>query len=399
KYEITIRDFEKASGYCSCKDFKYNKLGTCKHLIFAHDKLNIKHQEATKEQKVNYPYIELYCDPLNNYQITYYHNQSEEANEIVESMFGKNNNYLSEDSYPNFLKSINKYQENKKILIRNEVNEVIDKYFENTILANIEREHQIDFFKIKANLYDYQKEGIKYSIYKKGAIIADEMGLGKTIQAIAVALSKQEIFDFKRCLIICPASLKEQWKKEIEKFTDEKAIIVEGDRFDRKKIYQKEKTYFLITNYEAVLRDVTILQNFPPDFMILDEAQRIKNYETKTAEAVKSIPKKHSLVITGTPLENNLSELYSIMQFVDPHLLTPLWEFSMNHCLFDKSKKNKITGYYNLLNLKKRLQSIVIRREKREVLNELPPIQENNVPVELSREQAEIHLGYAQAIM
>jgi SNF2 family DNA or RNA helicase len=133
--------------------------------------------------------------------------------------------------------------------------------------------------------------------------------------------------------------------------------------------------------------------------VILDEAQRIKNYDTKTSHAVKSIPRKHSLVITGTPIENKLIDLYSIMNFIDPHYLAPLWEFSMNHCLFDKSKKNKINGYYNLQDLKKRLQDKIIRREKAEVLEQLPEVQEMTVPIQLSQEQLEMHMGFARALM
>jgi len=119
----------------------------------------------------------------------------------------------------------------------------------------------------------------------------------------------------------------------------------------------------------------------------------------KTSGAIKSIPKKHSLVITGTPLENNLRELYSIMQFVDPRLLSPQWEFSMNHCTFDKSKKNKITGCFNLQALKEKLSAVVIRREKRAVLDQLPPVREHNIPIWLSEEQKEIHAGYARIVM
>ncbi|RMI00764.1 MAG: helicase, partial [Calditrichaeota bacterium] len=207
------------------------------------------------------------------------------------------------------------------------------------------------------------------------------------------------IFGFRRTLVICPASLKYQWKSEIERFTDEKAVVVEGPREERQRIYRESDAYFLIANYEAVMRDVVTLMNHPPDMIILDEAQRIKNYETKTSFAVKAIPKKHSLVITGTPIENRLGDLYSIMNFIDPEILAPLWEFSMNHCLFDKSKKNVITGYYNLQALKERLAPWVIRREKKDVLDQLPAVQEVNVPINLHPEQSEMHAGFARALI
>src|SRR3989304_10570877 len=169
-------------------------------------------------------------------------------------------------------------------------------------------------------------------------------------------------------------------------------------RSDRHASYKSTDEFFLIANYEAVMRDITVIHKNPPDMIILDEAQKIKNYDTKTSHAVKSIPKKHSLVITGTPLENNLLDLYSIMNFIDPEVLAPQWEFSMNHCYFDKDKKNRVTGYYNLQELKNKLAGYGSRREKADVLKELPALQEVIVPVELHEAQAEIHAGLAKSL-
>ncbi len=398
-YNITIRDFNIGNGYCSCPDFKTNKLGTCKHLIYAIEKVknNFPINKLIKTQK--YPFTEVFCDPLYDYNISYFadKNISPEVKQLLNNYFG-NKQYILEEDYPKFLRFLNKANEQKQILIRPEVIEKIDKYFEVESINKLSKSIKPDFSKIKANLFEYQKEGILFSLFKKGNIIADEMGLGKTLQAIAIAIFKRDIFNFKNVLIICPSSLKYQWKNEIEKFTDEKAKVIEGTRDERHKSYKNNNSYFLITNYEAVLRDVTIIKKYPPDMIILDEAQKIKNYDTKTSSAVKSIPKKHSLVITGTPLENRLLDLYSIMNFIDPTVLAPQWEFSMNHCYFDKSKKNKITGYYNLQVLKDKLSNYIIRREKSDVFNELPDIQEIIVPIELTAEQAEMHSGFARSL-
>ena len=305
---------------------------------------------------------------------------------------------LFRSNYSQFLNFFNEAKEYKLILIRPEVNERIDKYFEHQSIAKLSGTVTPDFSKIKADLFEYQKESILFSLFKKGNIIADEMGLGKTLQAIAIALFKRDIYGFRKTLVICPASLKHQWKKEIEHFTDENAVIIEGVRDNRHAIYRDNDTYFMIANYEAVMRDVTVIHQFPPDLIILDEAQKIKNYDTKTSSAVKSIPKKHALVITGTPLENKLLDLYSIMNFIEPEILAPQWEFSMNHCLFDKSKKNRITGYYNLQTLKDKLSNYIIRREKKDVFKELPAVQEVVVPVVLHEAQAEIHAGLARSL-
>jgi SNF2 family DNA or RNA helicase len=177
---------------------------------------------------------------------------------------------------------------------------------------------------LNTRLYPYQMDGVRFALFKASALIGDEMGLGKTLQAIALAGLKQKVFRIQKVLVVSPASLKEQWKREIERFSDMQADIVAGNPQQRKNIYFTGKGLFKITNYEAVLRDVTLLGRFRPELVILDEAQRIKNFSTKTADAVKRIPRTHALVLTGTPLENKLEDVYSIVQFLEPRLLSPL---------------------------------------------------------------------------
>lgn len=398
-YEITIRDFDKQQGYCSCPDYRTNKLGTCKHLMYTLRQLNKKLPVKKLTQSQPFPFVEIYCDPLNDYHITYFYKSDLTLNvaALLEKHF-KGDQYIRPENYSEFLQFLQKAADIKKILIRPAVPKKIDKYFEQRQLAHLTQTAQPDFSKINGELFPYQKEGVRFALFKPGVIIADEMGLGKTLQAITTAVCKKDLFGFKKVLVICPASLKQQWQKEIEKFSRESAVIMEGSREKRQGIYENAEEYFVITNYAAVMRDVTFLINHPPDMIILDEAQRIKNYETKTSYAVKAIPKKHSLVITGTPLENRLIDLYSIVNFIDPEILAPLWEFSMNHCIFDKSKKNKITGYYNLQGLKERLSNWVIRREKKDVLEQLPDVQEVTVPVNLHPRQQEMHAGMARSL-
>lgn len=131
---------------------------------------------------------------------------------------------------------------------------------------------------------------------------------------------------------------------------------------------------------------------------MLDEAQRAKNYETKTASSLKNIRAKHKLVITGTPIENRLIDIFSIMGILDPEFLGPLWEFSYQHCLFDPDKPNKINGYYDLQKLNKKLEDVLIRREKRKVLNQLPNVRQIDIPLNLSPLQADYHASYAKGL-
>ncbi len=403
KYKITFRDFEKQTGYCSCPDFKTNKLGTCKHLMYAFD--FVEKQSILKKRKFSkkYPFIEIYLDPLNDYKITWYYPEKpeDEIHQLIFRFFGKSK-FLAENKVAHFLNFLYEAEIYKQIMIRPEVRKKIEQEYNQLALKKIVEgsnfNNAIQGVLKNIELFPYQIEGVEFASFKEGAIIADEMGLGKTIQAIATALVKKNLFHFSKTLIICPASLKDQWKREIEKYSDEKALIVDGLPDERHKIYKSAKEYFLIINYETVLRDVVELNKSNIDFIILDEAQRIKNYETLTAQSIKAINKKHALVITGTPIENRLIDLYSIVDFVDNNYLAPLWEFSYQYCYFDQNTKNKITGYYNLDNLKERISSILVRREKSQVIDQLPNISQIDIPVEMHELQADYHASFTRGI-
>ncbi len=395
-YKLTFRDIENQKGYCSCPDYQTNKLGTCKHLMFAFEKFKIT---DNKTLSAHYPFVEIYLDPLNDYKIRWFypHELPEDVRLLIDLYFTADST-LKEDKTPHFLNFIQRAELHKQIFIRPEVLNLVEENYNTKIIESLQERTTPDLSLLKANLYPYQKEGIVFSSYKRGAIIADEMGLGKTIQAIGTALIKKQLFGFKKTLIICPASLKSQWKSEIEKFCDEEAIVVEGFPNERGQIYQRNDAYFQIINYETVLRDGKAINKGDFDFIILDEAQRIKNFETITANAIKSLNKKHALVITGTPIENKLVDLYSIVEFIDPRMLSPLWEFSYQHCYFDHESKNKITGYYNLQELKNRLKKLLIRREKQDVLDQINKVTQIDVPVEMHPVQQDYHAGSAKAI-
>lgn len=298
----------------------------------------------------------------------------------------------------NLLNFIQEASPFEHLRIRPEVIEKVEAAFEKRMLESLQKAYSPDFSPIKAELYPYQKEGILFALFRKTAVIADEMGLGKTVQAIGTAILKKNIFDFTKTLIICPASLKEQWKKEIEKFSDEQALVIQGTPDERVQQYNDPAYFFFIINYETVLRDQVVINQAGFDLLILDEAQRWKNYETKTAASLSRIIVKHKLAITGTPIENRLIDIYSVMGILDPQFFGPLWEFSYQHCLFDPEKPNKINGYYNLQILNKKLDEILIRREKQNVLDQLPDLRQITIPVNLSPLQADYHASYAKGL-
>ncbi len=398
RYKITLRDFENETGYINNPDLKTNKLGTTKHIMYAFTALKDQPETYNKLSKF-YPFVEIYLDPLNNYRITWHypHSLKPEIAALIAKYFG-DKKYIEEDAVKDFLTFIREAAEQPKILVRPEVEEKIKKAWDKEMLEVVKKEEELDFSSLKGTLFPYQQEGVAFATFRDGAVIADEMGLGKTIQAIATAVMKKKLFDFKKTLIICPASLKEQWKQEIEKFSHEKAVVAEGLPEQRASLYRNSDAYFIIANYETVLRDWREMNRMETDFIILDEAQKIKNFSTITAQSIKLLEKKHALVITGTPIENRLIDLYSIIQFINPQFLAPLWEFSYQHCYFDENKADKITGYYNLQQLNERLKPILIRREKRKVLKELPQVTEITVPVALHPEQEVYHANYAKGI-
>ncbi len=163
------------------------------------------------------------------------------------------------------------------------------------------------------------------------ALLADEMGLGKTVQAIAACELLRQITGIRRILVISPASLKGEWEEQITKFTALPSLIIQGPRARRLRQYD-QPAFFSVASYEQIRSDVEEINTIlAPDVIILDEAQRIKNWQTKTAVSVKRLKSPYTFVLTGTPVENRIDEIYSITQFLDPYLFGPLFRFNRDY--------------------------------------------------------------------
>jgi SNF2 family DNA or RNA helicase len=170
---------------------------------------------------------------------------------------------------------------------------------------------------LKRRLYPYQRDGVLRFLAAGRLVLADDMGLGKTAQAIAAAHVLFRTHKVMRGLLIVPASLKDQWLREWRLFSDVPLSVVDGSPTGRAAVYRSTQRGFLVTNYEQVLRDLDLIQRWKPDLVVLDEAQRIKNWATKTAAYVKTLTPVFRLVLTGTPMENRLDELASLLDWVD----------------------------------------------------------------------------------
>ena len=174
---------------------------------------------------------------------------------------------------------------------------------------------------------------------------------------------------------------------------------MEGNLLERRKLYN-DSSFFKIINYELVRHDFDDLLKLRPDLIILDEAQRIKNWRAKTAMMVKSLPSRYAFVLTGTPLENRIDELYSIFQFLDPRILGPLWHFNDRFYELEKRESGtyKILGYKNIDQLRALIKPYILRRTRDEVLKDLPPRTDNNFFVEMTEKQWQAYSEFREKL-
>ena len=248
---------------------------------------------------------------------------------------------------------------------------------------------------LKVPLYPFQMRGVIFAAFRGRTILADDMGLGKTIQAIGAAELLARRRGIGRVLVVCPASVKHQWLSEITRFSERSGIVIDGSMEQRRAQYASE-AFFKIVNYELVRRDLEMVSALLPDLIVLDEAQRIRNWETATARTIKLLRSRYALVLTGTPLENKLEELYSVVQFIDGRRLGPAFHFLSEHR--QVNDKGKLIGYRNLDQVRQKLAPILLRRRRDEVLKDLPPRTDKIFRVPLSPEQADPYDGQQKIV-
>ncbi|MBN2242203.1 MAG: DEAD/DEAH box helicase [Acidobacteria bacterium] len=241
-------------------------------------------------------------------------------------------------------------------------------------------------------LYPYQREGMRHLAFKERALLADEMGLGKTIQAIAASALLHRLGKAARVLVVTPASLKTEWEEQIRRFTDLPYQLIYGPRGKRLRLYASAP-FFTIVNYEQMLADaLDVNRHLVPDIVILDEAQRIKNWNTKTAQAVKRLQSRYAFVLTGTPVENRIDDIHSLMSFLDPSALGPLFRF--NREFYELDERGRPSGYRRLEQLHERIKPFLLRRRKADVEAELPERTDQRYFVPLGRKQADSYAAH-----
>jgi len=395
-YRVEIRSHGLLHNHCTCPDFSGNLLGTCKHIESVLHRLSERAPKKTARLASAPPSITtVFVRRVDEPRIWVQRGEAltRGAAELIDRHFGWDGEFRGDvlTDFPAFHRAARR---RKGILVCEDAREFADHLAEKeaalarrTDTARRVLSHGSRLPGIRAELYPYQTEGIAFLTSTGRAILADDMGLGKTLQAIAACRVLADLEGVERVLIVCPASLKHQWAQEIERFDGATVEVIQGPIPIRKFQYRR-RARFTIVNYELAIRDGALIADLAPDILILDEAQRIKNWRTKTAEAIKAIESRFCFVLTGTPVENRLDDLYSLMQVVDRRILGPLWSF--NEQFVDLSPHGtKVLGYRNLDILRKILRPVFLRRDRGGVLSQLPDRIDNRYYVDMTGKQRE----------
>src|SRR5450631_3667828 len=371
RYRVAIRGANAGENFCGCPDFATNDLGTCKHIEFVLGKLG-KKRDAKKALADGFhpPYSEIYLLYGGERQVRFRAGTAcpESLAKSARKLFGG----LPAGALP-----VENFQQLDGFLASAQRSSHDLRCYEDALgfIAQtrdaVERRRIIDEaypqgahspglkHLVKTDLYPYQAEGALFAVRAGRCLIGDEMGLGKTIQAIAAVELFARHFGAERVLVICPTSLKHQWLREFAKFTDRRALVIGGPRAVRQAQYARS-CFCKIANYDVLAKDLEAIDAWSPDVVIVDDAQRIKNWNTIADRALKRIESPYAIVLTGTPLENRLEELLSIVQFVDPHRLGPTWRLRHNHQTLDES--GRVVGYRDLDKIGRTLEPILLRR-------------------------------------
>ena len=394
-YRVALRGLEDGSSYCSCRDFKNNALGACKHIYKVRKYVKKRFNRQAIGQAFVPSQILCHLKYLGQRKL---HLEFPPKFRVPKGVEELSKMGVSEGAeireLLNYLTHLENFEE--EVIITEDAEEFIQRHLHQERVDALTDEIQSDSENhpyrtelLRVKLLPYQLEGIAFAVKAGRSVIADEMGLGKTIQAIGVAELLKEIYGISKVLVVTPASLKSQWVSEIKKFTDSTAQTVNGSSEERPLLY-RTGAFFTICNYEQVLRDYLDIENVDWDLIILDEAQRIKNWEAKTSQVIKSLYSKFALALTGTPIENKLDDLYSILQFVDESRLPPAYQFFEKHRLLNDF--GKTVGFRNLGEVRKMIAPFLLRRTKKTVDLQLPERTNHIVYVKPTDEQAAIHI-------
>ena len=410
-YRVAIRGLGPGGNFCSCPDYATSELGTCKHIEFTLARLGEKRGAKTAFARGYQPaFSELYLrnDGRRSVHFRVGTDCPPALREAAAALFDADRDGMLPDDRFGELEPFMAMASKSGHEFR-AYDDALD-----FIAGKRDAERRASKLEqlfpqgaadpglqalLKVPLYPYQADGTLFAARAGRALIGDDMGLGKTIQAIAATEILARHFGVSKVLVICPTSLKYQWQSEIARFSGRHgktaARVINGGRAQRQKDYALDD-FCKITNYEKLKPDLDLIAAWAPDLVIVDEAQRVKNWNTIAARALKRIDSAYAIVLTGTPLENKLEELISIVQFVDQHRLGPTWKLLHEHQVKDEA--GRVTGYTGLDKIGQTLAPVMIRRRKSEVLRQLPSRTDQNLLVPMTEMQMLYHQENADIV-
>ena len=395
-YRVAMRGPGLFENYCSCPDFAVNTLGTCKHIEALHVRLGKRYGRTLGSRKFARVHASIslqYGDTI-AVRLRLPADPSPALRKLAEAYFDPAG-LLRQEHFQSFHQVIEVFrQADLDAVIYSDVLEYLDREnelaegldLERQLLAKLRRgRHPLNGI-LKTKLLPYQERGAIFAACRGRVVLADDMGLGKTVQALAATEMLRRRRGIQRVLVVAPASVKYQWKTEIEKFSGLSVQVIEGLLPRRRELYASPQ-FFNLSSYELVLKDVRYMHELAPDLIILDEAQRIRNWTTATARTIKQLKSRYAFVLTGTPLENKLEELFSVVEFIDGRRLGPAFRFLHEHRTEDEN--GKLIGYRGLDRIHDQLAPILLRRTRQEVLKDLPKRTDQILHVGLTPQQAE----------
>lgn len=412
-YTVQVHSLTEHLNTCTCPDYFSNTIGTCKHIegVLSNLKKEFAHRwEAFVLQAPSITRMYVHHADRTTIRITLPFPEGKQLKMLLARYFDTKGVLQGKvtQSLPALLDELNRLSTNQAKQIS--IDQAAHNYLKNQQeIESIDQQKRWFLDQIEEGtrslnilstpLYRYQEEGVLHLSFGRRALLADDMGLGKTIQAIAAASLLKQLQDIQQVLIVTPTSLKHQWAREIRRFTSLSVQVIEGNQIQRRQLYRKTQ-FFNIINYELVRYDQKEISQQRFDLVILDEAQRIKNWRTKTAITVKRLRSPYAFVLTGTPLENRLDELFSVFQFIDPTILGPLWRFNQRYYEVTQrsSGSYKVLGHKNLDELRHRIAPYILRRLKDQVQLDLPERIDSNFFVEMTKPQWAAYGEYEQRV-
>ena len=309
-YSVELRDLAGRQFHCDCVDFRINGLGTCKHVEAVLLQLQARFRRLfNAAARTGSDRIELVLDAAHD-TLRLLHAPASLPRPLRE--WFQADGTLRNGSPAEAVAALRALAPDDlpELRISQEIGPWLERREQLAERKRLRREYQLRVQsgewppqETRVPLFPYQREGMLHLAFTERALLADEMGLGKTIQAIAACALLHRLGQARRVLVVTPASLKTEWEDQIQKFTDLPYRLVFGNRHQRLAAYAAPP-FFTVVNYEQMLADsLDVNRSLAPEIVVLDEAQRIKNWSTKTTQAVKRLRSRYAFILTGTPVE------------------------------------------------------------------------------------------------